>query len=708
MSIHIFRTQFRYLCSMQKQIDLFLALKKQLAAFILSPFFIFIAFMSYASPKRTDQFNSLGAISLTLSITPVSSDFYNGNIMVYNGSLTISATGGTAPYTFSLVGSNINNNGYFPQLAPGNYDLQVSDASGQIADTNFTVNSLYPLPSVNFSNVVYPSSCNSDDGSFTLSGSGGAPPYSYSIDGGVSFLSSNIFDNLTQGIYTCFIKDANGMIAFVKSSPALVRGYIYFNCNCCVYSVYANGSNEFSCTDSIGQLQVNANGGVPPYLFSIDGIHYYPGYPMYEGGHRFMNLSPGTYHAFSKDSTGAVSITTTQVAEYCTIYISSTSTASSCQQSSGSMTLHASGGAPPYSYTTDGVHYQTDSVFNNLPAGNYSFMVKDASGLSNSISAIVPNACLGVMLTATNEDCGMQNGTITASGTGGKTPYIYSIDGIHFQAAGAFNGLTAGNYNITIKDASGTIANAAITIAAIPGPEINLAIDSTICGKANGSIIIHNLVDSSALLFSANNGSSFQSSNVFNNLDSGMYIILVKDANGCTANDTAHLGVLPLTGIFSAHDTSLCTGQTLLLDATSKNATYRWQDGSSQPEFNVTQPGTYSVEVTSACGDTRDSIMVSYEDCTCRFSIPSAFTPNHDGVNDVFIPKSKCLFTGYNMRVFNRWGQLIFESGNAAVGWDGTFGGREQPTGTYVWELAYRDSLTGKDIRKTGAILLIR
>jgi len=664
--------------------------------------------MCFASPKRVNQSDPLGAINLTLSTTPVSADFFNGSTMVYNGSLTITASGGIAPYTFSLVGSGINNNGYFPQLAPGNYELQVSDASGQIADTTITVNSLYPLPSVNFSNVVYPSSCSSSDGSFALIGSGGTPPYSYSIDGGVSFISSNIFDNLTQGIYTCFIKDANGMIAFIRSSPSLVRDFIYFNCNCCAYSVYANGSNEFSCTDSIGQLQVNANGGVPPYTYSIDGIHYYPGYPMYEGGHRFVNLSPGTYRAYAKDSTGAVSITTTQIAEYCTIDISYMSVESLCQQANGSVTLHATNGVPPYSYTMDGIHYQTDSVFNNLAAGNYSFTVRDASRLSNSITVIVPNACLSVIVTGTSDDCGIHNGSITAAGTGGNTPYAYSIDGIHFQAANIFKGLAAGNYNITIKDASGATANAAIAIAAMPGPEINLAVAATICGKTNGSIIINDLADTGTLQFSINNGNSFQSSNAFNNLDSGTYIILVKDANGCTANDTAHLVALPLTEIFSVHDTALCTGQTLLLDATSSNATYRWQDGSSQPQFNVTRPGTYSVEVISPCGDTRDSIMVSYEDCTCRFYIPSAFTPNHDGVNDVFIPKSKCLFTGYNMRIFNRWGQLLFESRNAAAGWDGTSAGRAQPAGTYIWELVYKDNLTGRNIRKMGTIILIR
>ena len=97
-----------------------------------------------------------------------------------------------------------------------------------------------------------------------------------------------------------------------------------------------------------------------------------------------------------------------------------------------------------------------------------------------------------------------------------------------------------------------------------------------------------------------------------------------------------------------------------------------------------------------------------YENCACQFYIPNAFTPNGDGHNDVFLPKYQCLFINYELKIYNRYGQLIFVSRNAGNGWDGLFGGQQQPTGTYVWMLNYKDNLTGKEVRKNGTVVLIR
>jgi gliding motility-associated-like protein len=156
------------------------------------------------------------------------------------------------------------------------------------------------------------------------------------------------------------------------------------------------------------------------------------------------------------------------------------------------------------------------------------------------------------------------------------------------------------------------------------------------------------------------------------------------------------------------NDTTLCITQQLLLDATYPLSTYLWQDGSVLPQYTVSQAGVYLVDVTNVCGDTKDSISVAYENCACKFYVPSAFTPNKDGKNDVFLPKYQCLYSNYQLKIYNRWGQLIFVSTNASVGWDGGFNGQQQPAGVYVWELAYKDNLTGKDMRKNGTIVLMR
>jgi len=145
-----------------------------------------------------------------------------------------------------------------------------------------------------------------------------------------------------------------------------------------------------------------------------------------------------------------------------------------------------------------------------------------------------------------------------------------------------------------------------------------------------------------------------------------------------------------------------------LLNANYPNSTYEWQDGSTSPQFTVSKEGIYWVQVTNICGKITDSTEVAYENCTCKFFVPSAFTPNGDGYNDIFLPKYQCLFSNYELKIYNQYGQLIFVSKNTSNGWDGSFNALQQPTGTYVWLLSYKGELTEKVMRKNGTVVLVR
>jgi len=99
-------------------------------------------------------------------------------------------------------------------------------------------------------------------------------------------------------------------------------------------------------------------------------------------------------------------------------------------------------------------------------------------------------------------------------------------------------------------------------------------------------------------------------------------------------------------------------------------------------------------------------------DCACHFYVPNAFSPNHDGLNDIFRPIIRCspniFVTGYIFRVFNRWGQLIFSSQNVNQGWTGSFSGQQQPQGIYVWELNYKNDVSGNKTTQKGRFMLLR
>ena len=204
------------------------------------------------------------------------------------------------------------------------------------------------------------------------------------------------------------------------------------------------------------------------------------------------------------------------------------------------------------------------------------------------------------------------------------------------------------------------------------------------------------------------NGSTAETRTV--NTD-GTYWVTVTNPAGCSALDSINCQFVAGPILHLPADTTICDGYTLLLNAGFPQTTYAWQDGSTQPTYTVSQAGQYTVTATDECGTTTQSARVAFETCSCEFVVPSAFTPNNDGHNDVLRPIYKCRYTaflGYRMKVFNRWGGLVFDSENPSEGWNGSFNGQLQPSGVYVWELNYIDQYQSKLIRKNGTVVMIR
>jgi len=140
-------------------------------------------------------------------------------------------------------------------------------------------------------------------------------------------------------------------------------------------------------------------------------------------------------------------------------------------------------------------------------------------------------------------------------------------------------------------------------------------------------------------------------------------------------------------------DTTLCMEETLLLNANWPGADYLWQDNSTQSTFEVESEGLFWVTLSADGCEYTDSISVSFIDCSCEIKLPNAFTPNNDGVNDIFRlipPIDACSFTDFNFKIFNRWGTLIFESDSELSGWDGRYENKPVPSDAYIYIISYR------------------
>jgi gliding motility-associated-like protein len=213
-------------------------------------------------------------------------------------------------------------------------------------------------------------------------------------------------------------------------------------------------------------------------------------------------------------------------------------------------------------------------------------------------------------------------------------------------------------------------------------PYVDLGADTTLC---QGETLTLDANTSNATYLWQDNSTN----PTLNVTQQGTYWVEVTNSCG-TTSDTINVNYNPTPTINVGNDTTLCQGDTLTLDANTSNATYLWQDNSTNPAFNVIQQETYWVEVTVNNCSTTDTINIYLEDCNCILYIPNSFTPNFDNRNDKFSPISECDFKEYSFRIFNRWGEKIFETNNYYDSWDGTYHGRLCQIGVYVYLLRYK------------------
>jgi len=169
------------------------------------------------------------------------------------------------------------------------------------------------------------------------------------------------------------------------------------------------------------------------------------------------------------------------------------------------------------------------------------------------------------------------------------------------------------------------------------------------------------------------------------------YIVAATLFPGCVLKDTVHVTVHPSPVMSLGKDTGICAGATVLLDGGRDFATYTWSNGSAEQTIAAATPGIYWLEVTNEHGcKVRDTIEVRTLGCGEKVVFPNAFSPDGNGNNDVFKPFVRGYLVKYALRIYNRWGQCIFQSINPLQGWDGAWQSKRQSSGTFVWVCQYQ------------------
>jgi gliding motility-associated-like protein len=188
----------------------------------------------------------------------------------------------------------------------------------------------------------------------------------------------------------------------------------------------------------------------------------------------------------------------------------------------------------------------------------------------------------------------------------------------------------------------------------------------------------------------------------------GFYTITAK-VGQCVYVDSLRVQFNDSLQIKLGKDTVLCIGEPYVLKPTGNALTYTWQDSTITASYAVKKTDTYTVIAQNGCGKDTVSVKIRFEDCPCQLNLPTAFTPNGDGNNDNFRPLHACNMSNYCLKIFNRFGELVFTATDPARYWSGTGkGGAASPTGTYIWTAYYTNTETKQTFQKKGSVLLIR
>jgi gliding motility-associated-like protein len=626
-----------------------------------------------------------------------------------NGKITANPVGGTSPFQYSIDGGvTYQPSNIFNGLLAGPYTIRIKDDNNCL--NNSQVINVLNTAGATITGLPTNSTCGFANGKITVNPVGGTSPFQYSIDGGATYQSSNVFNGLTATSYTITIKDANNCIN--TTQPITVANTV----GATVTAVSTNST----CGFANGRITASPVGGTAPFQYSIDGG------TTYQPSNIFNGLLAATYTITIKDANTCLNnsqpITVLNI-EGATV--SGVSTNSTCGFANGTITATPLGGTLPFQYSIDGgTTYQASNIFNGLTASTYIITIKDANNCLNQSSQIVLANIVGatVLGVPTNSTCGFANGIVTATGNGGTLPYLFSIDGgANYQTSNIFNNLIATTYTVTIKDANNCLANTVpIAVVNTAGATVTATSNNATCGFANGKITAAPVGGTAPYQYSINAGTAYQNSNSFINLAPTNYTVQIKDANNCINTTTITVGntPIPILSVFAGRDTSVVIFQPLQLNAIDINNTgfvsYTWSPslGLNRPDIKnpvaiLDKDFAYKLIATTADGCiATDSIKIKIT-YTSEIFVPTAFTPNGDGKNDVLRPKLIGIKELKYFAVYNRYGELIYKSANENQGWDGFIKGAAQNTGSFVWMAEAVDYL-GRTIFRKGTSMLIR
>ncbi len=590
--------------------------------------------------------------------------------------LEATITGGLPPYTVTWNNGLVNGTGPYT-VCPSTttvYNATVTDFNGDIENATITLHVRPPD-----STYILHQLCNGD--SINLYGN--------------SIYSSGIYPQNFTNMYGCDSIEYNEVV--VLPSPT-----------------YTTTTMNPTCGNNDGEIVITPDPGFTITDYSING-----GTTTQSGG-TFSNLGANTYNIVITDNNGCDGTGTENLINIAGPTIDNiTSIDASCSADDGTITVTASGGATPLNYELNNGQTSTNGVFTGVAEGNYTVAVTDFNGCVTTQTLTVGKAS-GPTLTVVNStdiSCfGADDGSGEVNANGGTSPYLYSWSPSGGNAATATD-LPPGNYTVSVTDGGGCSDDVQITITEPNEIQVLGNIGTTICGQDNGMISLD--VTGGTGNYTYNWNPNVSSTDEATNLAIGTYDVAITDGNGCSKTVSYDVTVGASFYIDAApNEATILQGEStninLFIDTAVTVDTIIWTPSSSlscsdckKPIATPSQSTTYIVTVmdNNGCIST-DTVVVNVTLPCAKIFVPNSFSPNSDGLNDLQCVLGECIVS-MEFTVFNRWGEIVFQTEDQKECWDGTFRGKLVQSGAYVYKL--RATLdNGKQIKTSGNLTLVR
>jgi len=634
------------------------------------------------------------------------------------GEIDVTAGGGSGILQYSNDnGVTFGLSNVFSNLCAGNYDIVVEDANGCQIIANEPITEPAPLTvTLGITNPLCNSSC---DGMINSIPAGGDGNYTYTWSNG---LTIPLVSNLCSGQYDLNIEDGNGCaidtsVTLSGPAAAVINNVVEVDESC-----------PGMCD---GSLDIDAS-NVTQY--SIDGVNF-------QAGALFSNLCAGNYTVYAQDVNGCSATAPAVVVSPTAVGANATSVSPICIDGSSLLSGSAAGGTAPYTYSwadnTGAVVFTTQNG-NASPVLDeiYTLTVTDANGCTAATNTLVQvSDSLTLTVFGDTPVCeGAISNLSALAGGGDGGPYTYTWDqGLGVGQSQAVNPTQTTVYTVTITDGCETPPiSAQVTITVNSVPAISLTGDLLSgCAPVTTNFTDNNVPAGATCLWNfGDGGTSTQCGNpAYTFTEPGCWdvTLTITTAEGCVGSVTVPNYVCvydyPTADFtFGPQPTTVMNPTISFVNLSSNADNYNWtfdvggledQSTVEHPSyaFPTANPGTYQVclEAVTAegCTDTTCQNVVIDEEFIVY--VPNAFTPDGDLINNIFIPVVKGVDElKYTFMVFNRWGELIFESSHPSQGWDGYYKGVMSQTDVYVWKLSCVDASSNKKHDYIGHVTLLK